>query len=181
MLGEVPSVDVCSAIPASQYHKSSIWTLNAKAISLLPTFYDSCFISKACTKPSVFFSCLRTFFRLLFSFIYYLSCFIACSFSWDLITSSANCDTYMILSGIFQKLLDMYQITKNPKYLKVNAHPFLFIEEIIRILSSKVFSNSCFTNVLSDSSPTEKDFSSKCTYWIWKKLWFFSTLVWKSR
>lgn len=77
MLGEVPSVDVCSAIPASQYHKSSIWTLNAKAISLLPTFYDSCFISKACTKPSVFFSCLRTFFRLLFSFIYYLSCFIA--------------------------------------------------------------------------------------------------------
>lgn len=61
ILGEVLSMDVCSAIPASQCHKSSIWTLSAKTISLLPTFYDSCFISKAFTKPSVFFSRLRTF------------------------------------------------------------------------------------------------------------------------
>lgn len=75
---------------------------------------------------------------------------------------------FVMHTWYFQEFLDMYQITKSLKYLKVHAHPFLFIKEIIRILWSNVFSNSCLTDVLSDSSPTEIDFSSRCTWWTWK-------------
>lgn len=128
---------------------------------------------KAFTKPSVFTS--QNFSRLLFSgwCPYSLSCFIASSSCGDLIMSSANHGVYMILSGIFQEFLGVYQIPESQVSQRTCSLISFHEKEKKNTLKQWFFKFTYFIDFLKGFSPTEIRFQAeKCSCCTCKNITF---------